>query len=155
MNCTNCGSEIKEGAKFCTVCGAVIAEAETPVTEASVDEASVVVAEPVYQAPNKPAKQENKIPEKYSPLSPWAYFGLQILFAVPIVGFVFLIVFSINKSNINRRNFARSYWCKLIIAAIAIGVVLVVALIMGISLSSIGRFGGMGGMDGIGAEMMM
>ena len=152
MNCTNCGSEIKEGAKFCTVCGAVIAEAETPVTEASVDEAPVVVAEPVYQAPNKPAKQENKIPEKYAPLSPWAYFGLQILFAVPIVGFVFLIVFSINKSNINRRNFARSYWCKLIIAAGVFIIALIIALILGVSVGGLFRMSEFGS---TGAEMMM
>ena len=68
MNCTNCGSEIKEDAKFCTVCGAVIAETETPVTEAP-----VVVAEPVYQAPNKPTKQENKIRAQKTGTSPGVF----------------------------------------------------------------------------------
>lgn len=61
----------------------------------------------------------------YAPLSPWAYFGLTILFSVPIVGFVFLIVFSISKGNINRRNFARSYWCILVVLAIVIGLLFV------------------------------
>lgn len=152
MNCTNCGSEIKEGAKFCTVCGAVIAETETPVTEASVDEAPVVVAEPVYQSPNQPSKKENKIPEKYSPLSPWTYFWLQILFAVPVVGFVFLIIFSFKNSNINRRNFARSYWCKLIIVAGIFIVMLIIALVLGVSVGGLFRMSEFGS---TGAGMMM
>ena len=72
----------------------------------------------------------NRPTGQYKPLSPWAYFGLQILFGIPIVGFIFLIVFSISKANINRRNFARSYWCVYILAAIIIGVA---ALITGLT----------------------
>ena len=60
----------------------------------------------------------NNIPDKYQPLSPWTYFWLQILFNIPFVGFVFLIIFSISGSNINRRNFARSYFCVLLLVAI-------------------------------------
>ena len=56
------------------------------------------------------------------PLSPWAYFGLQILYAVPIVGWIFLIIHAIGASNINMRNFARSYFCVLIIVLIIVGV---------------------------------
>ena len=66
----------------------------------------------------------NDIPEQYRPLSPWAYFGWGILFSIPIVGLILLIVFSVSSSNINRRNFARSYWCWLVIMIIAIAVLL-------------------------------
>ena len=52
----------------------------------------------------------------FRPLSPWAYLGYSILFAIPFVGFVLLIVFSIIEGNVNRRNFARSYFCGLLIA---------------------------------------
>ena len=69
----------------------------------------------------------------YAPLSPWAYFGLTLLFSVPVVGFVFLIVFSISKGNINRRNFARSYWCALIL-------VLIIALILFLTGTAAGLF---------------
>ena len=62
----------------------------------------------------------NNIPDKYQPLSPWGYFWLQILFNIPVVGFVFLIIFSISGSNINRRNFARSYFCVYVIILIII-----------------------------------
>lgn len=64
----------------------------------------------------------SRLPEKYRPLSAWAYWGLTILFSVPVVGFIFLIIFAFNGSNINRRSFARSYFCVLILAAIIIAV---------------------------------
>ena len=64
---------------------------------------------------------------QYAPLSPWAYFGLQILFSIPVVGFIFLIVFSISSGNINRRNFARSYWCVYVVALIVFIVLLITA----------------------------
>lgn len=58
------------------------------------------------------------------PLSPWTYFGLQLLYALPLVGTVFLIIHSFSR-NINRRNFARSYWCVyVLIFVIAAAVVL-------------------------------
>ncbi len=58
------------------------------------------------------------IPSNYKPLSAWAYFGYQLLFAIPFVGFILLIVFSFNNDNINRRNFARSYFCVYLLVAI-------------------------------------
>lgn len=109
MFCKNCGTPLEDSAKACANCGTLIEEEqvkETPMPQQTV----------VYAAPAAPVVTK-EIPEENRPLSPWAYFGLQLLFAIPIVGFVFLIVFSCNGSNINRRNFARSYWCSLIIAA--------------------------------------
>ena len=32
------------------------------------------------------------LPEAYRPLSPWSYFGLGILYALPLLGWIFLIV---------------------------------------------------------------
>lgn len=49
-----------------------------------------------------------EIPSEYRPLSPWAYFGYNILFCIPIVGLILLIIYSFNNENINRRNYARS-----------------------------------------------
>ena len=54
------------------------------------------------------------------PLSPWQYFGLQLLYSVPVVGFVFLIIHSVGARNVNMRNFARSYWCVLAVVLIAV-----------------------------------
>lgn len=67
------------------------------------------------------------------PLSPWAYFGYMILFSLPLLGFIFLIIFSVDDSNINRRNFARSYWCTLVL----IVVLLIIFAVIGLSIGGI------------------
>ena len=72
-------------------------------------------------------------PDGFKPLCPWAYFGLSILFSLPVVGFIFLIIFSVSDANINRRNFARSYWCIYVIIAVAA----VVAVASGVTLGSL------------------
>jgi len=60
------------------------------------------------------------IPPEFRPLGAWAYMGLTILFSLPIIGLIFLIVFSFSDANINRRNYARSYFCMLLIFVILI-----------------------------------
>ena len=66
------------------------------------------------------------IPEEYRPISMWGYFGYEILFSIPCVGFILLIVFSLGGNrNINLRNFARSYFCFLLITIV---LVLILAL---------------------------
>ena len=37
------------------------------------------------------------LPEAYRPLSPWSYFGLGILYSLPLVGWIFLIVHAIGS----------------------------------------------------------
>ncbi len=66
-------------------------------------------------------------------LSPWAYFSYSILFNIPVIGFILLIVFSLDSSNINRRNYARSYWCWLVIFIVLV----VVLIISGFSIDSV------------------
>ena len=60
---------------------------------------------------------DNKnIPEEYQPISMWGYFGYEILFALPCIGFILLCVFAFGGTkNVNLKNFARSYFCFLII----------------------------------------
>ena len=95
MNCPCCGVPVKEGMPFCPSCG----------TNMNISGS---------------APQKNVNPGKSKPLGPWAYVGYGILFAIPVVGFIFLIIFSINGSNLNRRNYARSYWCALLLVVILI-----------------------------------
>ena len=70
-------------------------------------------------------------PAQYKPLTAWQYFWLSVLFSVPVVGFVFLIVFSFSKGNINRRSFARSHWCAAIIALIVVSVAAMLIVLTG------------------------
>lgn len=48
------------------------------------------------------------LPEKYKPVSSWGYIGYNILFSLPIVGFILAIVFAVSDKKINRRNYARA-----------------------------------------------
>lgn len=63
-------------------------------------------------------EEMKKLPPEYRPISAWGYFGYQLLFCIPIIGFILLIVFALSNDNINRRNFARSYFCIYVIVAI-------------------------------------
>ena len=76
------------------------------------------------------------IPYSYRPLSAWAYFGYGLLFSIPLVGFILLIVFSFSNENINRRNYARSYFCALLEAAIVIVVLVMLSMVLGFSLDA-------------------
>ena len=150
MKCPSCNLELGENAKFCPICGATVIKpapveitpepAEIPVeqpifkappkpaVEQPVFQAPV---QPTYQAPAAPAKPEQKL------MGPWAYIGWQILFSIPMVGFILLIVFSFDNSNLNRRNFARAYWCALLLAVILIIVVVVLLVVAGVSLGEL------------------
>lgn len=68
------------------------------------------------------------LPSYLRPLSAWAYFGYTLLFSIPVLGFILLIVFSFNRGNINRRSFARSYFCSYIIVAIIILVIMLTGI---------------------------
>ena len=78
------------------------------------------------------------IPEEYKPISAWGYFGYQLLFAIPCVGIILLIIFSCGGTrNINLRNFARSYFCVLLLLVILFAIIMFIATILGISVFSI------------------
>ena len=63
----------------------------------------------------------NNIPSEYKPITPLGYIGYQLLFSIPIIGFIFLIIYALGgTNNINVKNFARSYFVVMIIAFILI-----------------------------------
>jgi hypothetical protein len=128
MKCSNCGNEVKDGASFCPACGAQIATPGgapqgqpmpqgQPVTQGQPISQGQPVPQPVYAYQN-PAQDPNL---DYTPISMWGYFGYEILFSIPCIGFIMLLVFSFGGTkNINLRNFARSYFCFLILAVILV-----------------------------------
>ena len=95
--------------------------------------------------PQEPAFNQtvvNSIPTEYKPISMWGYLGYQLLFAIPCIGFILLCVFAFGgTSNINLKNFARSYLCLILIGVL---ITVVFVAIFGISL---GAFGAAGGFD--------
>lgn len=89
--------------------------------------------QPPYGQPmmQPPIMQQPVIPPEYQPISMWGYFGYQLLFAIPCIGFIILCVFAFGgTSNVNLKNFARSYFCLFIIGLV-IGLILVMLTAVG------------------------
>lgn len=67
--------------------------------------------------------QNVNIPEEYKPITMWGYFGYEILFSIPCVGLILLLVFAFGGTkNVNLRNFARSYFCFVILLVVLFAV---------------------------------
>ena len=62
----------------------------------------------------------NQLPDKYRPMTAWGYWGLTILYSIPLIGTICLIVHALDGGNINRRSFARSYFCTALLVVILI-----------------------------------
>lgn len=120
MFCGNCGKPLNEGALFCPECGTPVKKIETE--NVNVEETTASQAQP------------NNIPIRnydprfdYTPLGAWSYFLYTLLFSIPIIGFIFAIVFAVGGTNrINLRNYARSYFCWLLITVVLVIILLIV-----------------------------
>ena len=74
MYCEKCGSKMKKGSEICYNCG-------------NVRKSNI----------NKYLINEENLPEMYKPITMWGYFGYQVLFAIPILGWIILIVFALGE----------------------------------------------------------
>ena len=121
MYCQNCGTKLEEGVKFCPNCGAN--SAKDIVEVVNTDGQNQSYNNEMYHDP----KTNKDIPLEYKPLGAWAYFGWGLLFAIPIAGFIILIVFACGATNnINLRNYARSFFCSLLVVLIILLVFLII-----------------------------
>ncbi len=68
---------------------------------------------------------EKQLPKSYRPISGWGYFWRAVLYAIPVLGWIVLLINAIGSKNRNGRYFARSYFCALLLAVIAAVVLLV------------------------------
>lgn len=88
--------------------------------------------------PQASFNQPGSLPSDIQPLSPWAYIGYNILFALPLVGIILIIVFAVSKTNnVNLRNYARAY---LYIYLIAIALFIIIAIIASMGLGVASRY---------------
>jgi len=53
-------------------------------------------------------------------LGAWSYVFLDILYMIPIIGFIFLLVHSFSDKDENRRHYARSYFARFLLALIIV-----------------------------------
>lgn len=78
--------------------------------------------------------EEKEPTGKYKPIGAWKYVGYNILFSIPLIGLIFLIVFACSSENINRRNYARSVFCAILLVVIIFAVVYGIMAIIGVDL---------------------
>lgn len=143
MRCMTCGTNNADGSRFCGGCGAELTSrprnlgsegysALNSTAPKTYNASSRSVSYPTdYRSSGSPA-----IPPEYKPISMWGYFGYELLFLIPIAGFIILLVFAFGGTqNVNLRNFARSYFCLAIIIVIVILYFFVIGL-SGVSLLS-------------------
>jgi predicted nucleic acid-binding Zn ribbon protein len=149
MKCPNCGAEIGEDAAFCPECGAAVAGQQQNGNDANTANMNyggqpadqgyntqqadqgyntqqagqgynTQQAGPGYNGQPyncNPAPQA--IPPEYTPISMWGYFGYELLFSIPVIGFIFLIIYAFGGTqNRNLKNFARSYFCFIVIVVV-------------------------------------
>ena len=134
--CNSCGSQLPEGTGFCTRCGAKYQpelRSQTP--------------EPGYAS--HPAAPAEKC------VSTGAFFGLMLLFSLPVLGWVICIIMAFAPKNRNIRNFARAMLIWLVIA-------LVISLLLGLAVNAlinsataymneaVGELGGLGELGALG-----
>ncbi len=138
MYCKKCGVKNADEAKFCRRCGA---ELKAPETDEKNSDATVNCGN---KENNMMPAFPDMIPEEYKPISMWGYLGYELLFSLPIVGLVLLIVFSVGGTkNRNLKNFARSYFCFLLIVIFLIILIMILFGALAGGVSSVAYFEGL------------
>ena len=153
--CESCGTQLTPAAPAApapevgatTVLDANATVYSAPQTQYAPPQPQYVPPQPQYIPPQPQATPYNnyapvatpatpEIPPEYKPLSGWAYLGWQLVFAIPLVGFILLIVFACGGTrNINLRNFARSYFCAMLVGLILGVIIMILGLVFGASLA--------------------
>ena len=131
--CTECGKEIPAGVAFCTECGTKAPADPVPTETQTVTEAATAKEEtPVVHT--TPAQNNYQAQQTYTPVpaadptnkvvGTGAYFGLMLLFALPIIGFIACIIMCFAPKNKNLKHFARANLIWAIIGLIIAGLVI-------------------------------
>ena len=144
--CPYCGSELADDAKFCGECGKslpaeepvtapVEAPVETPVevpvetpVEAAAEPAPVPVAVPEQPAAEMPVITQ--VPPKKQMLSTFQYVVLSLLYAIPVIGLIFLFIFGAgHPKNGSLKRFSAALLILRLVFWIAVLALLIVAMI--------------------------
>ena len=75
----------------------------------------------------------DEIREGQKPISPWGYVGYEILYAIPIVGLILAIVFSITSKNKNVKNFAKAQLIMIVIGIVLLFILVILGLMKGMT----------------------
>ena len=146
--CPNCGCELNDDAKFCIECGNPLPEEadampEVPVEPAPAEPEAVAaeaVAVPLAAAPAAaPAVPEEapadmpvitQVPSRKQMLSTFQYILLSLLYAVPVLGLVFLFIFGAgHPKNASLKRFSAAMLILRLLFWIVLLALLIVAMV--------------------------
>ena len=142
--CTECGKEIAQGVAFCTECGTKApADPATATTETVTEAKDTKVETPVVHTPpaqSYPAQQTytQPAPDPTSKVvGTGAYFGLMLLFAIPIIGQIACLIMAFAPKNKNIKHFARAQLIWTIIGLIIAGLLIAGLMALGNALTDL------------------
>ena len=110
--CTQCGAELSPGSAFCTNCGAPGTAPESPTAPQPIREpqpSSWSAPQPVQAVPAVCTEE---------PVGFGTYFGLMLLFALPVIGQIACIILCFAPKRRSLKNFARATLVWFVIALI-------------------------------------
>ncbi len=107
--CTTCGAELNPDAAFCTNCGASGSAPATPEPQPT------AWTQPIQTAPPPPAAVVVPTEE---PVGTGTFFGLMLLFALPVIGQLACIIMCFVPKRKSLRSFARATLIWFVIALI-------------------------------------
>lgn len=133
MYCTKCGAPNGDDKAYCKMCGAPLKKVKKD------DSAGAWTQQQDSNEWNRSGQGNSGQKEGFAPfpspapapvqspvsnmdttpITMWGYFGYELLFSIPVVGFILLLVFSFGGTrNQNLKNFARSYFCLAIVLVV-------------------------------------
>lgn len=108
MYCTRCGTQLEENAKFCPECGMSVNSEQMYDDEWFIPEQKTEISIKNY---------DSRL--DYNPIGMWGYFFYTILLNIPVIGWIFIILFAAGiTKNINLRNYARAWLCGYMVALV-------------------------------------
>lgn len=123
--CVNCGNEIANGMAFCSGCGAKTENITQPNNIEQNAKQITTVKETkeqnILSPPSKTQSVENSNNEptgKYGVVSTGYFFGMMLLYAIPVIGWLICLITAFASKNENKKHFARAILIWLIIGAI-------------------------------------
>ncbi len=128
--CNNCGQEIPDGTGFCNACG-------TPVDQPAQQAAPAVQPAPVQQPQQAAPVQQTQAPQIQpagqfdGSVSTGYFFGMMLVYALPIVGWIACIVTAFKSKHQTKKHFAKAMMIWLIIG-------LILSLITGVIITWLG-----------------
>lgn len=122
MTCINCGANIAPGISRCPKCDSKIATSNTVDNSASFS---------VLKQFGNQRDDYNEL--DYTPISAWGYVGYNMLFFIPIAGFIIMLVFACGGTRrVAVRSYARSVFITILIL---VTVIITIVLLFGIGVS--------------------